>query len=100
MDPCPPYLREKVDGLTLKAYVQPRARVTELVGEYAGQLKIRIAAPPVDSAANEALIAFLAKRLKIPKSRVQLRHGASGRQKTLFLEGITCVMWDASFRES
>ena len=51
------------------------------------RLKMRIAAPPVDGAANKAVIAFVAKSLKLPKRAVSLASGAKARSKTLALEG-------------
>lgn len=53
-----------------------------------GAIKIRLAAPPVDGAANAALIEFVAERLGVAKSRVKLLSGASSRRKVLEIEGI------------
>lgn len=53
-----------------------------------GAIKIRLAAPPVDGAANAALIEFIADQLGIPKSRVRLVAGASSRRKTVEIEGV------------
>ena len=68
--------------------VQPRASRTELAGRYGDALKIRLAAPPVDGAANEALVRFLAERLKVPRSSVALMAGAGARAKVLAVTGI------------
>ncbi len=68
--------------------VQPRASRTELAGRYGDALKIRLAASPVDGAANEALVRFLAERLKVPRSSVALMAGAGARAKVLAVTGI------------
>ena len=69
--------------------VQPRASRSEVAGTYGDALKIRIAAPPVDGAANEELIAFLSKRLGIPKSAVTIVRGMQGRDKQVAVEGLS-----------
>lgn len=61
--------------------VSPNAKKTEIVGWHDGALRIRLAAPPVDGAANEALRKWLARELGIPQSGVELLRGASGRRK-------------------
>lgn len=68
--------------------VQPRASRTELAGLHGDALKIRIAAPPVDGAANEALVRFLAERLEVPRSAVSLEAGAAGRSKVVAVAGL------------
>jgi len=54
-----------------------------------GTVKVRLTAPPVDGAANEALIALLAERLGLPKRAISIVHGATGRRKTLEISGMT-----------
>jgi uncharacterized protein len=68
--------------------VQPRASRTELAGRHGDALKVRVAAPPVDGAANEALIRFLADHLDVSRSAVRLEAGATGRIKVLAVTGI------------
>ena len=80
----------------VEVYIQPRASVTELAGTHAGLIKIRIAAPPVDNAANAALIAFIAKRLGIAKGRVRVVSGAASRRKILEIEGVSAETVSAS----
>jgi len=77
------------DGIQLKVQIQPRAARSEVVGEHGGALKIRVAAPPVDGAANEALVRFLAGQLGVRRAAVTIRSGASGRAKVLRVAGIT-----------
>jgi uncharacterized protein (TIGR00251 family) len=76
----------------LAVRVTPRAKRSEIVGltEGAGEramLSIRLAAPPVDGAANDALCRFLADRLDLPRSCIRVESGASSRQKILRLSG-------------
>ena len=70
-------------------YVQPRASKTEVVGRHGDAIKIRVKAPPVDGAANEELIRFLAKRFKVPRKAVELVSGSSSRHKQIAIEGVT-----------
>jgi len=69
-------------------YVQPRAARTQVAGMHDGCVKIRLAAPPVEGAANAELIEFVAGKLDVPKSRVRLVAGDTSRRKTLVVDGI------------
>ena len=69
-------------------HVVPRARTTDVAGRHGDTLKIRIAAPPVDGAANEELVRFLAKRLAVPRSAVTIAAGLTGRRKTVKISGV------------
>lgn len=73
---------------TLALHIQPRAKTTAVAGWHGDAVKIRIAAPPADGAANEDLVRFLAGRLGVPRSAVTITHGASGRRKTVTIEGL------------
>jgi uncharacterized protein len=59
------------------------------VGLHGDEIRIRIAAPPVDGAANDALIRLVAERLGVPPSAVEVRGGAGARSKTLMVAGVT-----------
>ncbi len=84
-----PFVRAKEDGtLILSLYVQPRAGKNELAGLHDGALKLRLTTPPVDGKANKAVIAFLAKKLKLPKSAVVLRNGLKSRRKQVQIIGL------------
>ena len=85
------WLREDGDGVVLTLHIQPGAKRTETAGLHGDALKIRLAAPPVDGKANEALIAFLAKTLGVPKSRVELVSGQTSRAKRVRVSGIAAV---------
>jgi uncharacterized protein (TIGR00251 family) len=82
-----PELRAAAAGVTLRVRVQPRAGREGLAGVRAGALVVRLAAPPVEGRANEALVRYLAGALELPASRVQLQQGARGRDKLLLLAG-------------
>ena len=71
------------DRITLTLHIQPGARKTEIAGRHGDALKIRLAAPPVDGKANQALLARAAQAFGLARSRVELLHGAAGRQKVL-----------------
>jgi uncharacterized protein (TIGR00251 family) len=69
----------------IECYIQPQSSKNELVGLYNGKLKIKITAPPVDGKANECLIKFLSKELKISQSNVMITQGLTGRNKRISL---------------
>ena len=80
------------DGLCLTVRVTPRARTSDVADVISGAdgrpaLSIRLAAPPVDGAANKALLTFLSERLGLPKSAVSIRSGETGRLKRISLRG-------------
>ena len=68
--------------------LQPRASRTEIVGVLGGALRVRVHAPPVDGAANDALIAFLADQLAVPRRGIRIVTGATSRMKTVEVEGV------------
>jgi len=68
---------------TLTLHIQPGARKTEIAGQHGDALKIRLAAPPVDGKANEALLRFVAETLHLPKSSVCLKSGQTSRRKVV-----------------
>ena len=72
---------------TLTLHIQPGAKKTEFAGLHGDALKIRLAAPPVDGKANDALIKFIAETLRLPRSAVNLKGGHSSRRKVLEVLG-------------
>ena len=76
------------DGAVIQISVLPRASRSEIAGLHADTLRVRIAAPPVDGAANAEVIALLAKRLGISKSRLELLSGQTGRKKRVLIRGL------------
>jgi uncharacterized protein len=81
------FLRESSGGTLLLVKLQPRASVNEICAPLGCELKIKVTAPPVDAAANEALIKFLAEKLGCARSRVELIRGQTSRHKTIKLHG-------------
>jgi uncharacterized protein len=69
--------------------VIPRAGNTALAGERDGRLLVRLSAPPVEGAANDALVEFLAKTLGVPRRSVRLVAGTRSRQKRVAVEGLS-----------
>jgi uncharacterized protein (TIGR00251 family) len=76
--------------LILTLHIQPGARRTEVVGSHGDALKIKLAAPPVEGAANVALLAFLAGVFGVPQRQVILRQGARSRRKIVEIDGTAC----------
>ncbi|HZQ42188.1 MAG TPA: DUF167 domain-containing protein [Acidobacteriaceae bacterium] len=81
-------IRPTPDGCTLSVRVHPGAKRNAITGTHDAALKISLTTPPTDGRANQALIAFLAERLNIPRASIQLISGATSRSKTLHLTGI------------
>lgn len=71
--------------------VQPRASRNEFAGEWQGALRVRLAAPPVDDRANEALRRFLAACLKVPAGTVKITRGSHSRTKRIEIRGATAA---------
>lgn len=79
---------ETVEGaIALKIVLTPRSRLNQILSVGDDHLRISLNAPPVDGAANKALIEFLAKLLHIPKSSISIWRGEKSRQKTLLISG-------------
>ena len=83
-----PWLRASPHGAELDILVQPRASRTKVVGIHDNRLKLQLAAPPVDGAANEALVGFVADALRVPRRQVTLLRGQTSRRKTVLVEGV------------
>jgi len=84
-------LTEKDGTVTFAVSVQPRASRSEVVGELAGALKVRLAAPPVDGAANEELLRLLAKVFGVGRAQIEIVTGTRGRQKAVRVRGRSAV---------
>ncbi len=83
----PPRDNEGGEPITLSVRIQPRASKNEIARMENGTIKIRLTAPPVDGAANEALIRFLADALSVPKSQVNIVSGHTSRDKIVRISG-------------
>lgn len=79
--------QEKPDGLVLDLRVQPRASANRVEGVVEGRLRVRLTAPPVENAANGAVVEAIAAWLGVPKSRVTLIGGEKSREKRVHVAG-------------
>lgn len=79
---------EREDSILFPVRVVPRASKSEIAGEFDGALKIRIASPPVDGAANSELIKILSKHFKIAKSQVEITGGQTSKLKQIKLTNL------------
>lgn len=82
----PNWIRPHENGAILFLYIQPGASRSEISGEHDGRLKIKIKSPPREGEANEELIEFIAKVLRVSKRSVQFLSGESSRPKSLLVE--------------
>ena len=82
------WLHKEGDGVILDLHIQPGAKKTEVVGPHGDALKIRLAAPPVDGKANAALVAFLAAKVSLGRTAVEVISGATSRAKRVRIAGI------------
>ena len=83
-----PCLHNLPDGsLLLRLHVQPRAAANALAGVQGDALKLRLTTPPVDGKANQAVISYLAKLLRLPKSALVIKSGQQSRSKTIIIKG-------------
>lgn len=89
MASLPVIARDSERGALVTVQVQPGSSRTECVGIHGDAIKIRLAARPIDGAANDELIRFIAERCAVPRANVQLRTGATGRRKRLVVQGVT-----------
>ena len=82
------FLTDTPAGAVLTLRIIPRAHKNAIQGEHGDALKIRLCAPPVDGAANAALVEFLSDTFSLPRARVQLLSGQTSRNKRVLLVGI------------
>ena len=85
-------------GTLLHVHVQPRASRTEVRGMHDGAVKVRLRAPPVDGAANDELVRFLAERLGVARRDITIVAGATGRRKTVRVTGTPASTADLAAR--
>ena len=77
----PVWIEARGDAVFLALHVQPGARRTAVIGMHGNRLKIAVGSPPADGRANAALLEFLARRLNVAKSALELASGAGSREK-------------------
>lgn len=81
------WYRRNGDVLTLTLHIQPGAKRTDVAGLHGEALKIRLAAPPIEGRANEALLKFIAESFGVPLRQVELKQGGQSRHKVVAITG-------------
>ena len=87
----PGFISATSGGVLLAVKLQPRASSNEIGEALGNELRIRVTAPPVDAAANDALVRLLAKALDCPRGSVELLRGQTSRHKTVKLHGLSAT---------
>ncbi|MRR15772.1 MAG: YggU family protein [Deltaproteobacteria bacterium] len=85
----PPLIRETKNGLSFDIHVNPHASRAGIAGLADGMLKVKVTAPPVEGAANDACIGLISKKLGLRKSQMTIQAGAHGRKKTILVTDIS-----------
>ena len=86
------WIEPSENGAIINIRVIPNANKNEVSGIHGDSLKIRIQSPPVDGKANKALIRFISKKTRVPKSKIVILRGIKGRNKTVFIESLPEVV--------
>lgn len=81
------WYRRNGDVITLTLHIQPGAKRTDVAGLHGDALKIRLAAPPIEGRANEALLKFIAESFCVPVRQVELKQGGQSRHKVVAITG-------------
>ncbi len=89
VDDMASFLQVHDGGVCLSVRLQPRASSNEIGETVGNELKIKVTAPPVDSAANEALLRLLKEKLDCPRNALQILRGQTSRHKTVFIQGLS-----------
>lgn len=83
------FLKECEGVLHMEIKVQPRSSRNQILGEQEGVLRVKLTAPPVEGEANQALLDFLSRQLKIPRKNLRIIRGENSRQKLLEISGLS-----------
>ncbi len=81
------WYRRNGEVITLTLHIQPGAKRTDVAGLHGDALKIRLAAPPIEGRANEALLKFIAESFGVPLRQVELKQGGQSRHKVVAITG-------------
>ncbi len=79
----------RADGVLLRVKVQPKSSRNAILGEQGGRIRIALTAPPVEGAANDSLVKFLAEILHVRRQQILIKGGEHGRDKSLLVQDIT-----------
>ncbi|MFN2183571.1 MAG: DUF167 domain-containing protein [Anaerolineae bacterium] len=91
-------LRQRGEAVAFSVRVVPRASRNKIAGIHDGAVRIRLTAPPVEGAANEALISFLSSVLRVPKRDIELVSGQTARNKVVSVSGLSAEEVEARLR--
>lgn len=91
-------LRQRGEGVAFAVRVVPRASRDKIAGIHDGAVRIRLTAPPVEGAANEALVRFLSSVLRVPKGDIEIVSGQTARQKMVSVYGLSTEEIEARLR--
>jgi uncharacterized protein (TIGR00251 family) len=80
------WYRRDGENITLTLHVQPGAKRSEIAGLHGDALKIKLAAPPIEGRANEALLKFISKLFDVPLRQVELKSGEQSRHKVILVQ--------------
>ncbi len=83
------WIAETNDGVVLSLHCQPGAKASRVVGLHNDRLKLQLQAPPLENRANEALVAWLAGQLSLPRKQIEILTGHTSRQKRVSVRGAT-----------
>lgn len=83
------WIAETNDGVVLSLHCQPGAKASRVVGLHDDRLKLQVQAPPLENRANEALVAWLAVQLSLPRKQIEILTGQTSRQKRVLVRGAT-----------
>lgn len=83
-------------ALTFTVRAQPRATKSAVVGEVEGALKLKLAAPPIEGAANEELLRFMAKLFTVPRRHISILSGATAKTKIIRIDGLTSEQFETA----
>lgn len=81
------WYRRNGETITLTLHVQPGAKRSEITGLHGAALKIKLAAPPIEGRANDALLRFIAVLFDVPQRNAQLKQGGQSRHKVVLITG-------------
>jgi uncharacterized protein len=93
-------IRETTAGLEVHLHIQPRAKHGGISGIHNGALKVKVTAPPVDDAANNAVIEYFSDLLGVSKSSLQIISGMKSREKILQIKGLPLSRFRAAIKET
>jgi uncharacterized protein len=87
----PAFLRVQPDGVLISIKLQPHASTNQIAEPLGSELRIKVTAPPVDSAANEALVRLLAEKLDCARNQIEIVRGHASRHKVVKIHGVTAT---------